>query len=115
MPVDAKLILPGLALAYAINAGTVFAGNDGLTSMMWGVERDARDRRNVADEIEIELVVERRVDGICRNDLEQSVAVGGCPDDRLSSDIGGAPVRSSTMIAGEPRQSRRAMDMIFQG
>src|SRR5262249_38828039 len=30
MPAEAMLILPGLALAYAMNSGTVFAGNDGL-------------------------------------------------------------------------------------
>ena len=33
MPGDAKLILPGLALAYAVNSGTVLAGTDGFTTM----------------------------------------------------------------------------------
>ncbi len=32
-PGDARLSLPGLALACAMNSGTVFAGNDGGTSM----------------------------------------------------------------------------------
>ena len=32
MPVDAMLILPGLALAYAMNSGTVWADSDGLTA-----------------------------------------------------------------------------------
>ena len=33
LPADAMLILPGLALAYAMNSGTVLAGNEGWTSM----------------------------------------------------------------------------------
>src|SRR5262245_18762969 len=36
MPGDAMLILPGLALAYAINSGTVLAGTDGFTSIRLG-------------------------------------------------------------------------------
>ena len=42
-----------------------------------GTSEDARDRRNVADEIEIEFVVERRVGRMCRSDHEQRVSVGG--------------------------------------
>ena len=37
MPAVAILILPGFALAYVMNSGTVLAGNDGLTSMISGV------------------------------------------------------------------------------
>jgi hypothetical protein len=33
LPADAMLILPGLALAYAMNSETVLAGTDGLTAM----------------------------------------------------------------------------------
>ena len=40
-----------------------------------GHAHDARDRRDVADEIEIELVVERRVDRVAATDQEQRVAV----------------------------------------
>ena len=47
-----------------MNSGTVLAGTDGLTTMTSGARHDARDRRDVADEIEIELVVERRVDRV---------------------------------------------------
>src|SRR5262245_30188751 len=46
-----------------------------------------RDRRDVADEIEIELVVERRVDRVKSTDQEQRVAVGRGTHDRLSGDI----------------------------
>jgi hypothetical protein len=42
-------------------------------------------RRDVADEIEIELVVERRVDCIWWTDQEERVAIWG--SDRLGADI----------------------------
>src|SRR5215468_11312615 len=48
---------------------------------------DASDRRNVANEIEIELVVERRVSRVERTDREQRVAVGGGTHDRLGGDV----------------------------
>src|SRR3954449_9861554 len=32
VPFEARLILPGLALAWAMNSGTVLAGNEGLTN-----------------------------------------------------------------------------------
>src|SRR5262249_61635534 len=44
----------------------------------WGAS-DAGDRRDVADKIEIELVIERRVDRARRADYEQRVAVRECP------------------------------------
>src|SRR5207249_1399542 len=33
LPADAKLSLPGLALAYAMNSGTVVAGTEGFTAI----------------------------------------------------------------------------------
>ena len=36
LPDDAIESLPGLALAYAMNSGTVLAGTDGFTTIMWG-------------------------------------------------------------------------------
>ena len=39
--------------------------------------RDACDRRDILDEIEVELVIERRVDRVRRCDQKQRVAVGG--------------------------------------
>src|SRR5262249_61586440 len=46
-----------------------------------------RDRRDVADEIEIELVVERRVDRVESTGQEQRVAVGWGTHDRLGGDV----------------------------
>src|SRR5262249_37646785 len=48
---------------------------------------NACDRRDVADEIETELVIERRVDGVPTADYEQRVAVRRCAHDRLGADI----------------------------
>ena len=36
MPGDAMLILPGFALAWAMNSGTVFAGTVGCTTRTFG-------------------------------------------------------------------------------
>src|SRR6266568_3888893 len=41
-PPDAMLILPGLALAWAMNSGTVLAGTDRFTSMTLGTRGESR-------------------------------------------------------------------------
>jgi hypothetical protein len=57
-----------------------------------GLAADARDRRDVAKEIVIELIVERRVDYVWCTDEEERVAVGGRAHDGFGGDIaGGAP------------------------
>ena len=48
---------------------------------------DAGDRRHVADEVEIELLVERRVDGVRGRDEQQRVAVGRRAHHRLGRDV----------------------------
>ena len=67
---------------------------------------DARDRRDVADEIEIELVVERRVDRVRRQDQEQRIAVRRRAHDRLGADIaaGARPVLDDEWLAEPLRQ-----------
>src|SRR5258708_38296915 len=45
----------------------------------------ARDGSDIADEIEIELLVERRVDHVWRTDQQERIAVRGCADDRLGA------------------------------
>ena len=66
--------------------------------MTCGPAIDACDRRDVADEIEIELVVERRIDRVrsIPHRLKR-VAVRGRSHDRLGGDIAGAPGRFSMM------------------
>src|SRR5262245_56079697 len=62
---------------------------------------DASDRRDVAEEIEIEFVVERRVDRIRRCAREQRISVGGCPYDGLGGDIGASalPILNNEWLA----------------
>ena len=48
MPGEAMLILPGLALAYFMNSGTVLAGNAGLTTITYGFTTEPGDGREVA-------------------------------------------------------------------
>ena len=47
-----------------------------------GHTADARDRRDIANEVEVELE-HRRIDGICYSNQQQRVTVRGCPHDRL--------------------------------
>jgi hypothetical protein len=67
---------------------------------------DARDWRDVADEIEAELFVERRIDRMCAADQEQRVAVRGCTHDHLRRDIGAStrPVLDDKLLAEPLRQ-----------
>ena len=66
-----------------------------------GLANDARDRRDVADEIEIELVVERRVDRVRRAGHEKRVSVRRRTHDRLGGDIGTStrPVLDDELLA----------------
>src|SRR5215472_12413478 len=73
-----------------MNSGTVLAGKDGLTTITNG---KARDWRDVTDEVEIELVVERRIDCVRRSGPQQRIAVGRRTNDRFGADIG-APART---------------------
>ena len=70
-----------------MNSGTVLAGTDGVHHQDVGKADEARNRRHVADEIEAELFVERRVDRVRRSDQEKRVAVRRRPHDRLGGDV----------------------------
>ena len=62
---------------------------------------DAGDRRDVADEIEIELVIERRVDRVRRTDQSSVWPSAGALHDRLGADIaaGARPVLDDEWLA----------------
>src|SRR5215472_19337719 len=77
MPAEAMLTLPGLALAKAMNSGTVLAGNRRIDLHDLGHAEDAGDRRDVAKKHEAELVVERRVDRVSRDDQQERMPVRG--------------------------------------
>ena len=73
-----------------MNSGTVLAGLDGFTTMTLGTTIMPAIWREVAEKIEIELFVERRVDRLCRTDHEQRVAVSGSAHDGLGADVAAA-------------------------
>jgi len=49
--------------------------------------RDGDDRHDVADEVEIEIGVERGIDRVRGHDLQQRIAIRGCLRDRLGADV----------------------------
>src|SRR5229473_5393892 len=65
-----------------MKSGTVLAGTDGM-----GLAMNTRDRHDVADEIEIELVVERGVDRVHRSGHKERISVRGRVHDHLGADI----------------------------
>src|SRR6516162_814336 len=69
-----------------MNSGIVVVGTDGLTTMTSG----RLMMLDVADEIEIELVVERRVDRTGYRAQQKRIAIRSRMDDRLGADVGAA-------------------------
>ena len=82
------LILPGLALVYSINSGTVLAGTDGFTSMTKGVRMMPATGAMSRPNFKIKLFVERRVNCGCGASYKQRIAIGRCIHDRFGADIG---------------------------
>src|SRR5216683_8154285 len=73
---------------------------------IWGAA-NARDRRNVADEIEIELLVERRVHRVRQSDKQERIAVRRCPHDAFGADIAaGARSVLNDELLPEPLRQR---------
>jgi hypothetical protein len=72
---------------------------------------DARDRRDIADKIEIEFVVERRVDGVRRTAEEERVAVRCRTHDRLGGQAasGAAAIFESNQILAAARSIERSV------
>src|SRR5262245_19919837 len=88
VPDDARLILPGLALAKAMNSGTDLTRHCGIHLHDAGSAYESGHRRDIADEIERELVVERGVDRVGRGDPEQRVAVGRGAHHHFGGNVG---------------------------
>jgi len=78
----------GIGFGVGDEVGNCLGRNRWVQHQDVGVANDASDRRDIADKIVIELVVERRVDRVRRADQEQRIAVGGRTHDRLGADIG---------------------------
>src|SRR5882757_9266263 len=71
-----------------------------------GVANDASGRRDIADEIEIQFVVERRVDRVRRTRQQKCVAVRWGTHDRFGADVAAAarPVLDHEWLANPLRQ-----------
>src|SRR5262245_11976308 len=65
----------------------------------------ARDRRDVANEIEIELLVKRRITRVRKTNQEKRVAIRGRIHDGLGGDVGTrtGPVLDDELLAGPLR------------
>ncbi len=72
-----------------MNAGTVCAGTVEVDLHHERRAQDRADRREIAGEIEVEVSVERHVDGLRRRGHQQRVAVCRCAHDGFGPDIGG--------------------------
>src|SRR5262245_12410215 len=85
---QANLARVGLGIGDEL--GNSFGRNRWMYRYDVGLPVNAGDRRDVADEIETKLVIERGVDGIPTADHEQRVAVCGRAHDGLGADIAAA-------------------------
>src|SRR5436190_20348736 len=80
--------LAGIGLGISDELGNRFGRNRWMYYHDFGRASDASDRHDVADEIETEVVVERRVDRIGHSDQEERVAVCRRAHDRFGTNIG---------------------------
>src|SRR5712671_4304010 len=95
-----------------IGLGVINELGNGLCRKRWiyehdeGRAEDARDWRYVTDEIEIELVVECRVDRIERAGEEQGIAVSRGAYDRFGANIAGraSPILNYELLSDARRQ-----------
>ena len=69
--------------------------NDGLTQQDEGIVVDARDRSDVARDVEVALLIERHVDRVRRGDQQERVAVSRRAHDRLQARLPPPPGRLS--------------------
>jgi hypothetical protein len=72
-----------------MNSGTVVAETGGVDHHNQG-RADHANNRDVTDEIEGEVLIERDIGGGNRVGPQQRVAVSRCARDRVGSDIGGS-------------------------
>src|SRR5262245_64098062 len=83
--------LAGIGLGIGDEVGNGLGRNRWVHHHGAGLAANARDRRDVVDETETELVVERRVDRMGAGDQEECIAIRRCTYDRLSSDSAASP------------------------
>ena len=84
-----------------MNSGMVFAENDECTAMMFATTLMVATWHDIADEIEIELVVERGIDRVRPCHQEERIPVRRRIHDRLGGDVaaGTRPVLDDERLA----------------
>ena len=93
--------LAAIGLSVRDELGNCFGWDQWIDHHDVGLAADACHRRDVANEIEIELVVERRVNRVDRSHEEERVPVSGRTHSRLGADIGACagPVFDDELLA----------------
>ncbi len=95
-----------------MNSAGFLAGTLGLTSITFGTRMKPSDRRDIADEIEVQVLVKRGVDAVGRIDQQQRVAVGRRVDDGFGADdCFRRPVWFSTMNCWPSRSENHCAKM----
>src|SRR5215813_7310148 len=97
----AKTNSAGIGLGVSDELGNRFRRNRWVHHHDIGASDEARDRRNVADEIEGEFLIKGCVERGRRADQEERIAVGRRAHDSLAADIGAAtrPVLNDKWLA----------------
>src|SRR5215475_2249306 len=113
-----KVDLARISLGISDELGDRLGRNRWMHQHDVGHDHNAGDRRDVTDEIEVELVIERRVHRVRRMDQEERIAISGRTHDRLRGDITAgaagraAPVAGYWAIAPSPTwPCNRALDL----
>src|SRR5262245_60008748 len=101
-----KIDLGGMGLRVGDKLGNRLGRNRWVHHHDVGGVDKRRDWRDVTEEMEIELLVKRRVDCVRRSGEKQRVAVGICVHDSLGADIGSGsrPVLDDMRLAEPLRQ-----------
>src|SRR5262245_24008655 len=104
----------GISLGISDELGDRLGRNRWMHQHDVGHDNDAGDRRDIADETEIKLFVERSIDGVYRSDEEERVAIRGSPHDRLRGDIstGTRPVLDDKLL---PKSLRETLTVQAEG
>src|SRR5437763_11919787 len=83
-----KIDLAGISLGVGNKLGNRLGRKRWIHHHDGGLAANARDGCDVADEIEIELVVERGVERSRWGDNKERVTIGPCTHDRFGADVG---------------------------
>ena len=79
--------LAGIGLGIGDELGNGFRRKRGIDDHhIVGLHR-ARDRCDVADEIELEILIDRRVPRVRCGSFKQRIAIGTCPHDRFGGEV----------------------------